>query len=112
MQLFAKKSLGQHFLNSKHVLEQIISAAHIQKGEIVLEIGPGKGILTKALLTTGAVVVAVEKDASLLLFLQDKFSSEIINKKLILIHADILDLEISQILSSLSTLNFQMQLIK
>ena len=44
--LIPKKSLGQHFLNSKQALEQIIRAAQIREGECVLEIGPGTGILT------------------------------------------------------------------
>jgi 16S rRNA (adenine1518-N6/adenine1519-N6)-dimethyltransferase len=47
MKLQAKKSLGQHFLNSPHVLSQIIEAGELQKGEEVLEIGPGTGILTR-----------------------------------------------------------------
>jgi 16S rRNA (adenine1518-N6/adenine1519-N6)-dimethyltransferase len=89
--IWAKKSLGQHFLNSPHVLEQIISAAHIQKGETVLEIGPGTGILTKALLQTGANVIAVEKDDRAYKLLQEIFSGEIVDGRLQLISGDVLD---------------------
>ncbi len=91
MKLFAKKSLGQHFLNSTHVLEQIISAANIAKGESVLEIGPGTGILTKSLLESGAKVFAVEKDRRACDFLRGIFSNEIANGQLVLLEGDILE---------------------
>ncbi len=91
MKLFAKKSLGQHFLNSKHVLEQIISAADIQKGEQVLEIGPGTGILTRALIIAGANVVAVEKDQRAVGMLEQDFFNEIKSGTLKIISGDVLD---------------------
>jgi 16S rRNA (adenine1518-N6/adenine1519-N6)-dimethyltransferase len=92
MQLQAKKSLGQHFLNSKHVLGQIIEAAHIQKGETVLEIGPGTGILTEALLKTGANVIAIEKDDRAIEMLNEKFKDYIGTEgQLKIIHGDILE---------------------
>lgn len=93
MKLFAKKSLGQHFLTSKHVLEQIIDAAHIQKGETILEIGPGTGILTERLLASDAKVIAVEKDDRAFALLQERYAREIEGGKLRLIHGDILDLK-------------------
>jgi 16S rRNA (adenine1518-N6/adenine1519-N6)-dimethyltransferase len=92
MQLFAKKSLGQHFLNSTHVLEQIVTAAEIQKGENVLEIGPGTGILTKRLLESGAKLVAVEKDVRSIDVLKGKFAAEIASEQFDLILEDILEL--------------------
>ncbi len=92
MKLFAKKSLGQHFLNSKHVLEQIIAAGNIQKGESILEIGPGTGILTKALLETGSIVTAVEKDVRALELLKITFEKEIESEQLILVEGDILEM--------------------
>jgi 16S rRNA (adenine1518-N6/adenine1519-N6)-dimethyltransferase len=94
MKLFAKKSLGQHFLNSTHVLDQIISAAHIQKGEIVLEIGPGTGVLTRALLTAGANVVAIEKDQRAVGMLEQDFFNEIKENRLEIISGDVLDPDI------------------
>jgi len=89
-----KKSLGQHFLNSRHVLEQIISAANVKEGETILEIGPGTGILTAALLNAGAKVTAVEKDDRACGLLKEKFSKEIGDGRLVLIHGDILDPQI------------------
>jgi len=90
MKLFAKKSLGQHFLNSKHVLDQIITAGDIEPGQNILEIGPGTGILTDSLLKTGAHVTAIEKDDRAYELLKTKFANEIESKKLKLIHGDIL----------------------
>ena len=62
MKLLPKKSLGQHFLNSRHVLEQILDSAQIVVGEHILEIGPGMGVLTRELVAKGGNVTAVEKD--------------------------------------------------
>lgn len=56
------KQWGQHFLRDRSVLEKIIEAARCGGGDTVLEIGPGEGVLTEALLQTGASVIAVETD--------------------------------------------------
>lgn len=61
--LGAKKSLGQHFLLDMNVTAKIARIAEINSGDTVLEIGPGPGGLTRALLAAGASVVAVERDA-------------------------------------------------
>ena len=98
MSLFAKKSLGQHFLNSTHVLDQIIEASHIQNGEVVLEIGPGTGILTGALLRSGACVIAVEKDIRAQEILQEKFAHELNERRLTIIQGDILTLDIATLI--------------
>ncbi len=93
MPLFAKKSLGQHFLNSSHVLSQIIDAAQVQKGEPVLEIGPGTGVLTKALLNVGAQVIAVEKDHRAIAMLEQTFFNEMKSGQIKLIQGDILEVD-------------------
>lgn len=88
-----KKSLGQNFLHSTAALSQIITAAELTTEArppcTVLEIGPGKGFLTEALLKSGAKVVAVEKDDQLYPFLQEKFARAIGAGQLTLIHGDI-----------------------
>lgn len=84
-----KKSLGQHFLNSTSYLNVVADAAHIKEGETVLEIGPGEGTLTEALLVRGAKVIAIEKDARLISFLQEKFTG----KEFEVIEGDALDYE-------------------
>jgi 16S rRNA (adenine1518-N6/adenine1519-N6)-dimethyltransferase len=90
-----KKSLGQHFLTSQGALLAIITASNIGKNDTILEIGPGKGVLTRKLLDTAGRVIAVEKDSSLVLELQKTFQSEIMNQTLTLIEGDILDFDIS-----------------
>jgi 16S rRNA (adenine1518-N6/adenine1519-N6)-dimethyltransferase len=85
-----KKSLGQNFLISTRVSNAIAGAGNIKEGEIVLEIGPGKGALTKELLAAGAHVIAIEKDESLVAILQEKFGKEISEKRLEIIPGDVL----------------------
>lgn len=65
------KFLGQNFLIDEKVLEKIIETADIQEGNNVIEIGPGLGVLTQALLAKGANVVAIEKDKDLISALEE-----------------------------------------
>ena len=60
-----KKSLGQHFLSDAGILGKIADALALSPGELVLEIGPGRGDLTRQLLDRGARVIAIEKDTGL-----------------------------------------------
>lgn len=69
----AKKSFGQNFLIDPSVVQKIVAAAEIKKGERVLEVGPGTGVLTEALIQAGAKVTAVEADKDLIAPLQEKF---------------------------------------
>ena len=59
------RRLGQHFLGDPKILDRIVDALDPIPGETVLEIGPGKGSLTEALLARGLTVVAIEKDRDL-----------------------------------------------
>ncbi|MES2471020.1 MAG: 16S rRNA (adenine(1518)-N(6)/adenine(1519)-N(6))-dimethyltransferase RsmA [Patescibacteria group bacterium] len=92
----AKKSLGQHFLTSPHIVEKIIAASDLKKGDLSLEIGPGTGILTKKMLETGAFVIACEKDDRAIPILTEKFQNYIESGTFTLIHHDILTLDISK----------------
>ncbi|MCK6462722.1 MAG: 16S rRNA (adenine(1518)-N(6)/adenine(1519)-N(6))-dimethyltransferase [Candidatus Pacebacteria bacterium] len=88
--LKAKKSLGQNFLNSQKIAEEIVAAGKVSPDDTVLEVGPGKGVLTELLLQRAKKVIAVEKDEELVEFLKEKFSAEINNGRLDVISGDIL----------------------
>ncbi len=66
------RRLSQNFLADPNIRDKIIQTAHIQKNETLLEIGPGKGALTKALLKASSHVIALEKDPDL----EDRLRSE------------------------------------
>ena len=91
----AKKSLGQNFLKSELALRKIIEAGEIKSDDIILEIGPGKGVLTEKLLEKAGLIIAVEKDHALFEFLKTKFEKKIAEKKLILLNNDILEFKTS-----------------
>lgn len=83
--LYTRKSLGQHFLVDDNVVGRILELADVVAGEPVLEVGPGIGTLTDALLGAGAEVVAVEFDARLLPVLEQLSSHA---GSLTVVHAD------------------------
>ncbi|MCK6504405.1 16S rRNA (adenine(1518)-N(6)/adenine(1519)-N(6))-dimethyltransferase RsmA [Myxococcota bacterium] len=66
----ARKRFGQHFLASDGIVDRILAAADLAPGQPVLEIGPGPGVLTAALLRAGAAVTAVELDRDAALHLR------------------------------------------
>ena len=70
----AKKSLGQHFLVDQNIARKIVSLLQPQKGDVILEIGPGQGILTQFFLRTQARLVGVEVDERLAEILRQKFA--------------------------------------
>ena len=90
----SKKSLGQNFLKSKSIINIIIKTADLKENDIVLEIGPGKGILTEKLLEKVKKVIVVEKDNRLIDFLKEKFKNQLKLNKLEIIYGDILDFDI------------------
>lgn len=83
--------LGQHFLTSEKAVKDMVVAGEVSPKDTVLEIGPGKGVLTRALLNSGARVVALEKDSELVEFLKSEFVSEIGSGQLELIETDVRD---------------------
>ena len=86
--IIPKKSLGQNFLVNRGVLNKIIVAAEIKKDDIILEVGPGTGNLTKKLASAAKEVIAVEKDGRLIDQLKTKFSE---NGNVKIIEGDILE---------------------
>ena len=90
-----RKRLGQHFLTDEAVLERILSAAEPSPGDIVVEIGPGLGILTEGLAKRGARVIAVELDTKLVGLLKKRLAAFPDVK---IVHADILKVTPRQLL--------------
>lgn len=86
-----KKSLGQHWLEDRATLQKICDAAQLQTDDVVLEIGPGPGALTKLLTDHAARVVAVELDEKLARELPGRVKSD----NLEVITADILQFDFS-----------------
>jgi len=89
--LHARKGLGQHFLVDGAYLKQIISAAEITKNDCIIEVGPGLGVLTRALAESAGQVIAIEKDENLSGLLKNNLSQygnvTIVNQDIL--HADI-----------------------
>ena len=88
------KKLGQNFLINEEVIEKLISAAEINDGDKILEIGPGVGALTEKL-TEKATVIAVEKDSRLIDHLKEMES-----KSLTVLRADFLNVSLEKYLQS------------
>src|SRR5438105_2737961 len=93
----AKQSLGQNFLMHQATADRIANAAGLSPESIVLEIGPGTGMLTRALLARARRVIAVEADAELIPALADAFAPDIDVGKLELIQADIRSFDFSSL---------------
>lgn len=83
--------LGQHFLSAQWVARDLVAAVAPREGEVIVEVGPGRGALTEKLLATGNTVVAIEKDEALGKFLVEKFADETKSGKLHLMLGDIRD---------------------
>ena len=90
-----KRKWGQHFLVRERYVQRMIGLADVRAGDQVLEIGPGRGVLTRALLEIGAFVKAVEIDPSLQGFLQQEFAG---SSEFQLLCGDALALPIEEIL--------------
>jgi 16S rRNA (adenine1518-N6/adenine1519-N6)-dimethyltransferase len=69
--VFPRKSLGQHFLVDQGALRRVIAAADVQPTDLVVEIGPGTGLLTRLLAEKAERVIAVEMDEALVARLRD-----------------------------------------
>ena len=90
--LKVRKGLGQHFLIDGDVLELITSAAELASTDVIMEVGPGLGILTKELARQAGWVVAVELDSKLAVTLERTLASfgnvSIINKDVLQVDPD------------------------
>ncbi len=95
--LAPNKILGQNFLVDEEVLEKIIVTAEIKEGDNVIEIGPGLGVLTEAMLAKGANVAAIEKDKDLIPALEENLKEF---KNIKIINEDFLEIDLETIFSA------------
>jgi 16S rRNA (adenine1518-N6/adenine1519-N6)-dimethyltransferase len=109
----AKKQFGQHFLTSQKAVDDIVNCLEqttpsnstnlpplLSEGEFpkfVIEIGPGTGVLTKALLEKGFTVLALEIDKESVKYLQEKLAKYIEEKKLFIIEKDCLEVDFGEL---------------
>ena len=91
----ANKSLGQNFLINSEVVENIVNSSEITKEDMVIEIGPGLGTLTKYLLDKAGKVLCVELDTKMIKILQDRF---LIYDNFEVINTDVLKLNLNDII--------------
>ena len=91
----ANKSLGQNFLINDEVIENIVKSSNLSKEDMVIEIGPGLGTLTKRLLEEAGKVLCVELDKKMIKILEDRFLE---NDKFEVINEDILKVDLNKII--------------
>lgn len=91
----ANKSLGQNFLINQNVVDKIVESSNISKEDLVIEIGPGLGTLTKELLERAGKVICIELDKKMIKILLDRFS---LYNNFEIIHEDVLKVRLNKII--------------
>ncbi len=91
----ANKALGQNFLINQKVVDKIVESSNITKEDLVIEIGPGLGTLTKELLEKAGKVICIELDKKMIKILTDRFS---LYENFELIHGDVLKVRLNKII--------------
>lgn len=93
----AKKELGQNFLINKEVIDKIISSSEIDEDDLVIEIGPGLGTLTKYLLEKAKKVICIELDKKMIKILRERFS---LYENFELLNQDILKVDLNNLIKT------------
>ena len=93
----ANKNLGQNFLISEEVVNKIVDCSNLTKEDLVIEIGPGLGTLTKYLLKQAGKVICIELDTKMLKILEDRFS---LYDNFELINNDVLKVDLKNIIKT------------
>ncbi len=93
----ANKNLGQNFLIDQDVINKIVECSNLKKDDLVIEIGPGLGTLTKELLNSAGKIICIELDPKMVSILKDRFH---LYDNFQVINADILKTNISEIISN------------
>ncbi len=98
--LKAKKSLGQNFLISEEIVNNIVEVAGVSNEDTIIEIGPGLGTLTSKLAENAKEVIAIELDDSMITVLTERFS---LYDNVKLIHADVLKTDLKELIKDKSS---------
>jgi 16S rRNA (adenine1518-N6/adenine1519-N6)-dimethyltransferase len=102
--LHARKGLGQNFLIDEDILGLIISTSELSTEDLVIEVGPGLGVLTEELAKHAGRVAAIELDDNLAALLKERISGF---KNVAVINQDILKIDITALLSEYKTLKYK-----
>jgi len=89
-----RKRFGQHFLIDRRVIERIVSFVQPDEGDVVLEVGPGRGALTNVLVRSLQRLIGVEIDRDLVAMLRERLPPKVFR----LIEADVLQLDLARVL--------------
>ena len=93
----ANKSLGQNFLINENVVETIVGSSEIEKEDLVIEIGPGLGTLTKYLLEKAGKVICIELDKKMVRILEDRFK---LYNNFELLYQDVLKVDLKNLIKN------------
>lgn len=91
-----RQSLGQNFLRDENISRKIVSSLHVQPHDIVLEIGPGEGALTKYLATQNRNLIVVDIDERVV----KKMRADYLHNEIEILHQDFLETNFSAILKT------------
>lgn len=89
-----RKSLGQHFLNDRRILQRIVDALELSGAETVIEIGPGRGSLTELLVPIARRLILIEYDRALSAQLRERYAAV---PSVTVIEADVLTVNLGEI---------------
>ena len=88
------KKLGQNFLTDHGVVEDIAIGSLADEDTLVIEIGPGQGVLTDELMNYAGALIAVELDDRLIPYLRTRFA---LNDRVEIVHGDILEIDLEEL---------------
>ena len=104
----ANKDLGQNFLIDDNIVNQIVESSDITNQDLVIEIGPGLGTLTKKILDVAGYVVAIELDDRMVSILKDRFS---LYTNFELLHDDILKVDLKKLIDEKKGKNTNVKIV-
>ncbi len=103
-----RRQLGQNFLIDANIVRKIVTAAEISEDNYIIEIGPGAGALTAALVRSGAGLAVLEVDRGLIRLLKDQYKNL---PQVMIIERDVLKVEWEKMISGLAGRNTEVKLI-